>query len=115
MTKVVERTWPQAPLFPETPKAAASLEATFRQFDQTAARLVPSWNWAALWFPAAWYLIKGLWVKALLMLVGTGLWVFGDTAPGNRFWIPALFLAGYSALFSKYDLYMWRRFGKQFW
>lgn len=104
--------WPFSPLFPETESVAESLERTFASFDVGTGRLTPTWNWAAFFFPIPWYFIKGLWAKGLIMV--TVLWVLVDNFYSGTT-LTVLVLAIYAGLFAKFDLYVWRRSGKQLW
>jgi hypothetical protein len=63
------------------------------------------WNWAAFLLGALWYLYRGMWVKALL-LVAVVIFSAGWLA------IPAWIYCG---AMGSYDLWLLRRFGKQGW
>lgn len=80
-------------------------EAQFKRFDQQGSSFAVTWNWAAFLFGGLWYLYKGLWVKALVILflavISTGL-----LAP--LLWI-------YAGVAGNYDYYLLRSRATQLW
>lgn len=64
-----------------------------------------TWNWAAFLFSGVWYLAKGLWVKALALVILAV--VTGGVA------VPLVWI--YAAVAGNYDYYLLRRKQKQLW
>ncbi len=79
------------------------------RIDQNNGRFQASWNWASFLFGAIWYLVKGMWAKALIFIfVGT---FIGIITYGIRF----LVLWIYFGMAGNYDLYLKERRGTQLW
>lgn len=77
---------------------------TFARFDAQQG-FVATWNWPAFFFGGIWYLVKGLFVKCILMLFAVV--ITAGVA------IPFLWL--YAAIAGNYDYYLLRRRQKQLW
>lgn len=86
-----------------TPEEAYYREV-FRRFDRNLGRYEATWNWAAFLFGPFWYLAKGLWLKALLML---GILLLTGGLAFVLVWV-------YCGAFGNWDYYLLRRQGKQF-
>jgi hypothetical protein len=99
------REWPRAgainPFVAETPY----YEQVFAKFDQLGGRFNTSWNWAAFLLSGLWYLAKGLWVKAILMVL--------VALVTGGFAVPFIWL--YAGLAGNYDYYLLRRKQRQLW
>jgi hypothetical protein len=80
-------------------------QRVFTSFDQQGGGFQAKWNWAAFLFGAVWYLVKGIWIKALLMFVI--IFVFWG--------IPALFFWLYAGIAGNWDYYLLKVKGKHFW
>jgi hypothetical protein len=81
----------------------------FDQFERNEGSFKLTWNWAAFFFWWMWFLIKGMWGKAIvLFFLALGLW-------GVRSWIaiPALWV--YGGLFGNYDYYLLKKKHTQWW
>lgn len=104
-------------MFPESATVEETLDAAFITFDRRLGRLTPTWTWPAFFFPIPWYVIKGLWVKALIMVSILVVLVVGVFESGidTILSLYLVALSAYAGLFAKYDVYAWRRFGKQLW
>lgn len=84
-------------------------QTAFAKIDQNDARFLASWNWAAFLFGVFWYFAKGMWAKALILLIG-GL-ILGAVTAGIGFlavWV-------YFGVAGNYDLYLKERRGTQLW
>jgi len=83
-------------------------QTAFAKIDQNDGRFLASWNWAAFVFGVFWYFAKGMWAKALILLIGS-LILGGLTGIG--------FLAvwAYFGVAGNYDLYLKERRGTQLW
>ena len=77
----------------------------FATFDANGGKFTPTWNWAAFLFGIFWYLFKGMWAKALIMLLAV--FVFAGM-PAPVFWI-------YCGLFGNWDYYLLKRKKTQLW
>lgn len=76
----------------------------FAEFEQSG--LKPTWNWVALLFGILWYFYRGLWVKGLLMLTATFIFL---AVPAPLFWL-------YAGIFGNYDYYyLLKRKKKHLW
>jgi Protein of unknown function (DUF2628) len=64
-----------------------------------------TWNWAAFFFSGIWYLVKGMWVKPLLMFV------IAIVTAGLA--VPFIWL--YAGIAGNYDYYLLQRKQKQLW
>ena len=119
---------PRVSLFP--PQASSPLKASsplsgglssgnyshvFVQFEAAgakegkSAKWMPTFNWSAFLLGPVWYLLKGMWVKALLFTV-VSLLLVGVTGG-----LSALAAWLYYGLFGNWDLYLWEKHGKQGW
>ena len=77
----------------------------FARFDAARGGFSATWNWPAFLFGCIWYLVKGMWAKALIifaLMVVTG----GILA------IPAWI---YMGIAGNYDYYLLKRQNKQLW
>lgn len=77
----------------------------FARIDGQGGSFLALWNWPAFLFGALWYLSKGMWAKALLILVV----VF---VTGGFLGIP---VAIYAGIAGTYDFYLLKRHQKQLW
>jgi hypothetical protein len=77
----------------------------FAQIEGQGGSFMALWNWPAFLFGAFWYLSKGMWAKALLIVVV----VF---ATGGFLGIPIWIYAGIAGT---YDFYLLKRRQKQLW
>lgn len=103
-------------------------QRVFKKFDANNGKFVFTWNWSAFLFGAIWYLVKGLWVKALIMIAGSVIlgslfvlifwlsdipWIYDyyfpiictiilGVLPGLIFWL-------YCAISGNYDYYLLKR------
>jgi hypothetical protein len=77
----------------------------FARIDGNGGSFTATWNWAAFLLGPIWYLCRGLWVKALLL-------VFIVLATAGTLAIPAWIYAGIAG---NYDLYLLRQRNKQLW
>lgn len=87
----------------------ASYEEVFQRFDNAGGKWVATWNWAAFVFGIFWYFYRGLWVKALIYLLG--IFVIGVIS-GGLLSIPIWIAFG---IVANYDLYLLQRKGTQLW
>ena len=81
----------------------AYYQRAYAQFDAGGSKVV--WNWAAFLFGAIWYLFRGMWAKALLLVA---LLIFTGGLLAIPVWI-------YGGLMGTYDDYLLRRRGTQGW
>jgi hypothetical protein len=81
----------------------------FARFETAGGKWVPSFNLLAFFIGPIWYLLKGMWPKA----VGLGLasFVLISITGGAGVFIPWL----YYGFFANWDLYLFERQGKQGW
>ena len=81
----------------------------FRRFDLAGGKWVPSFNLLAFFVGPLWYLIKGMWLKAVV-LGAAGLFLISVTYGAGIFvvWL-------YYGFFANWDLYLWEKQGKQGW
>jgi hypothetical protein len=88
-----------APVYADLP---AYYVDAFAQID-ARGRNASKWNWAAFCFGPAWYLYRGMWLKALITM--------------GLACVPAFTLLVwiYSGKWGNADLWQLRRQGKQFW
>jgi uncharacterized protein DUF2628 len=77
----------------------------FALFDANGGTFKLTWNWAALLFGPEWYLVKGMFVKAILQVIVV---VFTAGIGAPFVWI-------YAGLAGNFDLYVLQREGKQLW
>ncbi len=75
------------------------------EIDANNGKYLSKWNWAAFFFGALWYLYKGMWAKALIMLF---VCIVLAGVPCIFFWI-------YSGVAGNYDYYLLKGKGTQFW
>jgi len=80
-------------------------QKVFAQFDQGGGRFQAKWNWAAFFFGPIWYLVKGIWIKALLMLLI--IFVLAGV-PAPFFWL-------YAGIAGNWDYYLLKVRERQFW
>lgn len=80
-------------------------DAAFERFRRRQGGFVATWNWAAFLFGALWYLVKGIWVKGLIM-IAVSFFTAGIAIP--LLWI-------YCGLFGNWDYYLLREAGTHFW
>ena len=74
-----------------------------------SAKWVPTFDLLAFLLGPLWYLLKGMWVKALLFTV-VSLLLLGVTGGLSAFaaWL-------YYGFFGNWDLYLWEKYGQQGW
>lgn len=95
----------------EIPEASKTLDisnyykAAFARIEGNQGKPTPMFNWAAFFFGGFWYLYKGMWAKAGLMLL---LIFVAVGTPGLLLWVYAGFLGNY-------DYYLLHIKGKQLW
>lgn len=77
----------------------------FEVFDYNGGYFKPSWNWAAFFFGLFWYFYKGMWAKALFILLVSIIFAF----------VPLFFFTVYCAIAGNYDYYLLKVKGKQLW
>lgn len=77
----------------------------FATFDAKGGAFAPVWNWGAFGFLFLWYLYRGLWVKALIILA-VCMFTVG---------FAALPLCIYAGLAGDYDFYLLQRKQTQLW
>jgi hypothetical protein len=77
----------------------------FARIDAEGGSHVALWNWPAFLFGALWYLVKGMWAKALLIFLVA-------VISGGFLAIPLWIYAGVSGT---YDYYLLKRRNKQLW
>ena len=77
----------------------------FARFDAQGGGFSASWNWPAFFLGWLWYLVKGMWAKALITLV---LVVVTAGILAIPVWI-------YCAIAGNYDYYLLKRKQTQFW
>jgi hypothetical protein len=77
----------------------------FSKIDHNNGGFTVVFNWAALLFGALWYLYKGMWAKALIMIA------IGFTLAG----LPFLFFWIYCSIAGTYDYYLLTVKNKQLW
>lgn len=87
--------------FPDLPPYYQEAFATIAIGGRNASKF----NWAAFWFNCFWYLYRGMWLKALILL---GISAATGGAAG-------IFIALYAGKYGNADLYQPRSDGKQFW
>jgi len=87
--------------FPDLPPYYQEAFATIAAGGRNASKF----NWAAFWLSCFWYLYRGMWLKALILL---GISAATGGAAG-------IFIAVYAGKYGNADLYQLRREGKQFW
>ena len=83
--------------------------SVFARFETAGGKWVPSFNLLAFFIGPIWYLLKGMWPKA----VGLGLasFILISITGGAGIFIPWL----YYGFFANWDLYLFERQGKQGW
>lgn len=77
----------------------------FLAFEKAGGTMRPTWNWLAFLFGPIWYLAKGLWAKALMLLLVSVI-TAGKVVP---------LVALYSGLAGSFDYYLARLRGTQVW
>jgi ankyrin repeat protein len=83
--------------------------AVFSRFDAAGGKWVPTFNLLAFLIGPFWYLLKGMWPKAILLgLVGLFLAVVTGGVAAVIPWL-------YYGFFANWDLYLWERRGNQWW
>lgn len=80
-------------------------QSCFGRFEAQGGGFTTSWNWAAFFFGCLWYLIKGMWAKAIIFFVIIAI-------SGGLLAIPAWIYFGLGA---NYDYYLLKRHQKQLW
>lgn len=80
-------------------------QGKFAGFDAQGGSYSATWNWAAFFFGVFWYLVKGMWAKALIIF-------FLVFVAGGFLTIP---LAVYTGVAGNYDYYLFRRHRKHLW
>jgi len=80
-------------------------QRVFQEFDEGGGQFQAKWNWAAFLFGFFWYLVRGMWLKGLVMLAVT--FAFAG--------IPAIFFWLYCGIAGNYDYYLLQTKGKQLW
>ena len=80
-------------------------EQAYPRFETNEGGFVATWNWAAFFFGAIWYLVKGIWVKGLAICL-VALLTHGLA-------IPVLWV--YCGVFGNWDHYLLKRLGSQLW
>ncbi|MGO9572349.1 MAG: hypothetical protein ACLP5H_32945 [Desulfomonilaceae bacterium] len=90
-------------------KQDAYYRVKFDQFERNGGSFKPTWNWAAFFCCALWYISKGMWGKSLLIFFVALVLVLitaGVAAP--LLWV-------YSGLFGNYDYYLLKKKNTQWW
>lgn len=77
----------------------------FKEIDAKNGDVAIMWNWWAFFLTPFWYLVQGMWAKALLIFV-ISLFTHGLAAP--LFWF-------YGGLLGTYDYYLLKAKKKQLW
>jgi len=80
-------------------------EQAYPRFEANEGGFVATWNWAAFFFGAIWYLVKGIWLKGLAICL-VALFSHGIA-------IPVLWV--YCGVFGNWDHYILKRLGSQLW
>ena len=80
-------------------------EQAYPQFAANDGGFVATWNWAAFFFGALWYLVNAIWVKGLAICL-IALLTHGLA-------IPVLWV--YCGVFGNWDHYLLKRLGSQLW
>ena len=81
----------------------------FAKFERAGGKWVPSFNLMAFLIGPIWYLLKGMWLKAVVLGL-ISLFLISITSGGALF-----FMWIYYGFFANWDLYLWERMGKQNW
>lgn len=81
----------------------------FAPFEAAGGKWVPTFNLLAFLLGPLWYLLKGMWLKAILL--GAASFFLILVTGGLAAFIPWL----YYGFFGNWDLYLWERQGKQGW
>ena len=81
----------------------------FAPFEAAGGKWAPTFNLLAFLIGPIWYLLKGMWLKAILL--GAASFFLILVTGGLAAFIPWL----YYGLFGNWDLYLWERQGKQGW
>lgn len=81
----------------------------FAPFEAAGGKWVPTFNLLAFLIGPIWYLLKGMWLKAIVL--GAASFFLILVTGGLAAFIPWL----YYGLFGNWDLYLWERQGKQGW
>jgi len=79
----------------------------FAPFEAAGGKWVPTFNLLAFLIGPLWYLLKGMWLKAIVL--GAASFFLILVTGGLAAFIPWL----YYGLFGNWDLYLWERQGKQ--
>ena len=77
----------------------------FARFDAARGGFTATWNWPAFLFGCLWYLVKGMWAKALIIFA---LLVVTAGVLAIPAWI-------YMGIAGNYDYYLLKRQNKQLW
>lgn len=77
----------------------------FYKFDENGGHYSFSWNWWAFFFGLLWYISKGLWVKAILILITA---IIVNPIVGTLLCI-------YTGAFGNYDYYLKKVKNTQLW
>jgi len=77
----------------------------FQAIDANGGKFTPTWNWASFLFGLIWYFYRGMWAKALIMLL------IGFLLAG----VPFLFFWIYCGIGGNYDFYILKVRDKQLW
>ena len=94
-----------APAIDKFARLSPYWQEVFRKFSERPKEMQVKWNWPAFFFGFIWYLVKGMPLKALL-IIGVAVITFG--AGG-------VFLAVYAGLYGPWDYYLKEAYGKQLW
>ena len=81
----------------------------FGKFDDNGGRFVLTWNWFACVFGPLWYLLQGMWPKAVFYFFAISI---VGAVTGGVGWLIGFVLLG---AVGNYDLYLLRRRNTQLW
>lgn len=81
----------------------------FAKIEKNGGRFQATWNWAAFFFGSIWYLVKGMWAKALIYFVA---WLVVGTLTAGLGILAGWILMG---IIGNYDYYLKERRGTQLW
>jgi hypothetical protein len=85
--------------------------AAFAVFAARGGRFAPTWSWTAFLFGPLWYLRRGLYAKGLILLV-LSVWPFWTLQVTL---LVSLVVLAYCGIAGKWDDYLWRVRGTQWW
>ena len=88
----------------------------FGKFEADEGAFSLTWNWAAFFFGPIWYIVNGMWVKAIIYLFGSALLFRAFPASsGQTLVLLRLLPLVYWGAVGNYDYYLLLRKKKQLW